>query len=83
MKTTLKTAFARCVAAKMRCCGGGLMIDFGMFCRGCGGFYVFFSRLQGLFAVKMLCGNGKIQCENGKMLCGNGEMVVYLRRVHA
>ena len=45
------------------------MIDCGMFCRGCGGFYVFFRRLQGLFAVKMRC--------------GNGEIVVYLRRVHA
>ena len=46
--------------------------DCGMFCRGCGGFYVLFRRLQGLFAVKMRCGNGK-------MWCGNGEMVVYLR----
>ena len=26
----------------------------------CGGFYVFFRRLQGLFAVKIRCGNGKI-----------------------
>ena len=47
-------------AVKMRCCGGGFMIDCGMFCRGCGGFYVFFRRLQGLFAVKMQCGNGEM-----------------------
>ena len=65
-KFTLKTAFARCVAAKILCENGkmyavfgGLMIDCGMFCRGCGGFYVLFRRLQGLFAVKMRCGNGK------------------------
>ena len=50
--------------------------DCGMFCRGCGGFNVFFRRLQGLFAVKMRCKNGKIWCENG-------EIVVYFRRVHA
>ena len=31
----------------------------------CGGFYVLFRRLQGLFAVKMRCKNGKIWCENG------------------
>ena len=75
-KFTLKTAFARCVAAnavvvscisvanvaKWWCdCGGWLC--------GCGCLYVLFRRLQGLFAVKMWCGNGK--------------MVVYLRRVHA
>ena len=36
------------------------MIDCGIFCRGCGGFYMFFRRLQGLFAVKMQCGNGEI-----------------------
>ena len=30
-----------------------------MFCRGCGGFYVFFRRLQGLFAVKIRCGDGE------------------------
>ena len=28
----------------------------------CGGFYVFFRRLQGLFAVKMRCGNGEMLC---------------------
>ena len=67
MKTTLKTAkfifktaVTRCVAAKILCCGGGFMIDFGMFCRACGGFYVLFRRLQGLFAVKMRCGDGKM-----------------------
>ena len=75
-KFTLKTAFARCVAAKILCCGGGFMIDCGIFCRGCGGFYVFFRRLLCLFAVKMRCGNGKIQCENGKIRCGNGENAV-------
>ena len=42
------------------CCGGGFMIDCGMFCRGCGGFNVFFRRLQGLFAAKMWCGNGEM-----------------------
>ena len=35
------------------------MIDCGVFCRGCGCFYVFFRRLQGLFVVKMRCGNGE------------------------
>ena len=58
-KFTLKTAFARCVTAKILCCGGGFMIDCGMFCRACGGFNVFFRRLQGLFAAKMRCENGK------------------------
>ena len=41
------------------------MIDCGIFCRGCGGFYVFFRRLQGLFAVKMMCGNGEMRCGDG------------------
>ena len=66
-KFTLKTAFARCVAAKILCENGemyavfgGFMIDCGMFCHGCGGFYVLFRWLQGLFAVKMQCGNGEI-----------------------
>ena len=66
-KFTFKTAFARCVAAKILCENGkmyavfgGFMIDCGMFCRACGGFYVLFRRLQGLFAMKMMCGNGKI-----------------------
>ena len=36
------------------------MIDCGIFCRGCGGFYVLFRCLQGLFAVKIWCGNGEI-----------------------
>ena len=71
-KFTFKTAVTRCVAVKMRCCGGGFMIDCVMFCRGCGGFNVFFRRLRCLFAVKMWCGNGKIRCENGKIRCGNG-----------
>gem|GEM_PF-5555360 len=51
---------------KMYAVFGGFMIDCGMFCRGCGGFYVFFRRLRCLFAMKMLCGNGKMQCENGE-----------------
>ena len=57
--------------------------DCGIFCRGCGGFYVLFRRLQGLFAVKMQCGNGKMRCENGKNMvrrwqnCG-AEMVVVI-----
>ena len=38
---------------------GCFMIDFGMFCRACGCFHVFFKCLQGLFAVKMRCGNGE------------------------
>ena len=40
------------------------------------GFYVLFRWLQGLFAVKMWC-------KNGKIWCGNGKIVVYLRRVHS
>ena len=56
---------------------GGFMIDCCIFCRGCGGFYVFFRRLQGLFAAKMRCGNGKIVvrkrrnggAEMAKLLC--------------
>ena len=73
-KFTFKTAFARCVAAKILCENGemyavfgGFMIDCGMFCRGCGDFYVLFRWLRCLFAVKMRC--------------GNGEMVVRLRRL--
>ena len=57
----------------------------------CGGFYVLFRRLQGLFAAKMRCGNSKILCENGEIVvrkwqnCGAEmvKMVVYFRRVHA
>lgn len=48
-----------CGNGKMYAVFGGFMIDFGMFCRGCGGFYVLFRRLQGLFAVKMRCWNGE------------------------
>ncbi len=44
------------------------MIGYGMFCRACGGFYMFFRRLQCLFAVKMWCENGKALCENGEMV---------------
>ena len=64
------------------------MIDCGVFCRGCGGFYVLFRRLQGLFAVKMRCGNGKLRCIFGVYMldflhfgCQGGEMVVRLRRL--
>ena len=49
---------------KMYAVFGGFMIDCCMFCRGCGGFHVFFRRLRCLFAVKMMCENGKIWCEN-------------------
>ena len=48
-----------CGNGKMYAVFGGFMIDFGMFCRACGGFHVFFRRLQGLFAAKMRCENGK------------------------
>ena len=65
-KFTLKTAVTRCVAAKilyengkMYAVFGGFMIDCDIFCRGCGCFNVFFRWLQGLFAVKMRCENGK------------------------
>ena len=66
-------------AVKILCCGGGFMIDCGVFCRDCGGFYVFFRRLQGLFAVKMRCGNGKMRCENGEMVVRLRRLVVWLR----
>ena len=42
------------------------MIDCGMFCRGCGGFYVFFRRLRCLFAVKCSAEMAKMRCKNGK-----------------
>ena len=65
-KFTFKTAFARCVAANavvVSCISVAKVAkwwcDCGMFCRGCGGFNVFFRRLQDLFTVKMRCGNGK------------------------
>ena len=75
-KFTLKTAFARCVAAKILCKNGKIyavfgdfMIDCGMFCRGCGGFYVLFRRLQGLFAVKMRCENSEIVVRKWRNCC--------------
>ena len=82
-KFTFKTAVAMCVASNsvvVSCISVAKVAkwwcDCGIFCRGCGGFYVFFRRLQGLFAAKM-------QSENGEIWCGNGKIVVYLRRVHA
>ena len=70
-----------CENGKMYAVFGGFMIDCGMFCRCCGGFYVLFRRLQCLFAVKMQCGNGRIWCENGENAVLNGKMVVQFRHV--
>ena len=94
-KFTLKTAVTRCVAAnavvvscisvakvaKWWCDCGGLLC-------GCGGFYVFFRRLQGLFAVKIWCGNGEMYAVFGGfmidcgMFChGCGGFYVLFRRL--
>ena len=81
-KFTFKTAFARCIAAKILCENGkmyavfgGFMIDCGMFCRGS--------------AVSMCYSDDckvslrwKFGAETVKLWCGDGKMVVYLRRVH-
>ena len=53
------------------------MIDCGMFCRGFGGFYVFFRRLQGLFAVKMRCENGEMVVDFGGWWCGCWVLAVW------
>ena len=49
-----------CKNGEMYAVFGSFMIDCGGWWCGCGGFYVLFRRLQGLFAMKMQCGNGEM-----------------------
>ena len=87
-KFTLKTAFDRCVAANavvISCIFVAKVAkwwcDCGIFCRGCGGFYVFFRRLQGLFAVKILCCGGGFMIDCGMFYRGCGGFYVFFRRL--
>ena len=50
-KFTLKTAFARCVAANAVVVSCIFVANVAKWWCDCGGFYVLFRRLQGLFAV--------------------------------
>ena len=89
-KFTLKTAFARCVAANavvVSCISVAKVAkwwcDCGMFCRGSAVSMCYSDDCDVYLRQKCGVKTAKYCAETVKIWCEDGKIVVYLRRVHA